>query len=135
MKKKQFTEALNRLRIIKEKYKILPYIQQQFKNDILVISESFGILYDIDAETLKEVRDFEDKYEATVYHIIRSFTEFGVLDSYLYVSKYEEEWGADNEDLQTGFPLVYVNNRDDEFCSEFGSIQFIGINGGLKRVQ
>ena len=52
----------------------------------------FGILYDADEKLKQEIADFEAEHNALVYHVIRSYTEFGTWDSYLYVSNYPDEW-------------------------------------------
>ena len=54
--------------------------------------------------------------------VVRSYTEFGTMDSYLYVSKHKDEWEADRELIKEGQTIAYVINRNDEFCSEIGSI-------------
>ncbi len=90
-----------------------------------VISQSeppMGGIYWLDEEQLKRVREFEEKNNALVYHVIHSFTTYGEMESYLYVTDYEEEWPEDHEDIKAGQQLVYVYNRDMPDCSEFGSI-------------
>ena len=51
----------------------------------------------------------------------------------LYVSKNEDEWEYDKDDLKAGYPLAYVKNVSDDFCSEFGSIGVRQQFGGLVR--
>ena len=54
--------------------------------------------------------------------------------SYLYVSKYKEEWEMDVNDLGEGYPVVYVENLEDPECSEFGSIRIFPNGDGLIRI-
>lgn len=112
-----------------------PYIKAFEKKDEIFLSEMTGGVYDLSNEKeLKEkIKEFETEYNALVYHVIHTFTEFGELYSFLYVSDYEEEWEYDNESLKEGYALVYVWNKDDEWCSEFGEIGVRGKFGGIVR--
>ncbi len=56
-----------------------------------------------------------------------------MLLAYLYVSKHQEEWQYDRENLQEGIVFCYVDNITDNFCSEFGYIGFKSQIGGLVR--
>ena len=130
MREKQKAEAIKRmkkLRIIKDA------IKQFEEEDIVMISEN-GFLYWLDDEQKKVVKEFEDEYDALVYIVIHSRTSFGELYSMMYVSKYEEEWSMDNDDLKEGYAVAYVKNLDDDWCSEIGSIVVQNRFGGLVRV-
>lgn len=113
-------EAIARMELLG----ILPDTIRQFeKEDLISRSDPpFGVFYWVEGEDLKHLREFENKNNALVYMVVRSYHEIGKMDSYLFVSDYEEEWKQDREDLQDGQSLAYVNNLDDEWCSEFGSI-------------
>ena len=76
---------------------------------------------------------FEEEYNAVVYHVIHSHTNFGELLSLLYVSEHEEEWEYDREDLEEGIAVAYVENLTYWDCSEMGSIGIEPRNGGLAR--
>ena len=91
------------------------------------------MLYWLDSDQQAIVDEFEQEHNALVYHVIHNFTEFGELYALLYVSAHEDEWGYDQDDLKCGFPLAYVKNVDDDFCSEFGSIGIKPQYGGLVR--
>ena len=79
------------------------------------------------------VKEFEEKYNAIVYHIIHNYTEFGELYSLLFVSQHKEEWDWDNEDIKNNIAMVYVKNIDEDAFSEFGSIGIKSQFGGLVR--
>ena len=83
---------------------------------------------------LKIVEEFEKEYNALVYFGIRSYTAFGKLDSFLYVSDHEDEWEYDNADLKDGYVVAYVYNYDDHWCSELGGIAVKEKFGGLVRI-
>lgn len=109
-------------------------IRQFQKEDLVSYSEPpMGANYWLDEEQQKLVKAFEKEYNALVYFVIRSYTQFGKLDSFLYVSDHEEEWEMDNEDLEDGYALAYVHNYDMEDFSEFGSIGVQERFGGLIR--
>ena len=107
---------------------------QQFKSDMVSYSEPTGANYWIDDEQKAIVKKFEEEYNALVYFGIRSYTEFGKLDSFLYVSDHEEEWEYDNEDIKDGYAYAYVHNYDVPEFSEIGGITVRERFGGLVRV-
>ena len=109
-------------------------IQQFAKQGLVSYSEPpMGANYWLDDEQEQIVKKFEEEYNALVYFAIRSYTEFGQLDSFLYVSDYEEEWEMDNEDLEDGYAYAYVYNYDVPDFSELGSIGVQERFGGLIR--
>lgn len=125
-------EAIERMKALG----IFPETIRQFERDGYVsISEPpIGAFFWADGEDMKRIRQFEAEFNALVYLVIRSFTTIGKMDSYLYVSDYEDEWESDREDLSTGETVAYVYNHDAPDCSEIG---YIGIEktpaAGLKR--
>lgn len=135
----QVTEALLRMK----KLNLLGGVVEQFKDcGKLLKSENFcvgnrenriPILYDLsDAET-QMVRKWEEETGNMVYHVVQNRMVFGLCYSFLYVSKYTEEWEMDNEYLEEGMPLVYVKNVDDDMCSEYGSIGIKPMHGAILR--
>jgi hypothetical protein len=126
-------EAIKRMKAL-DLYK--PYITLFEKENKIFLSEMTGGVYEFNdnTELVTKVKEFEEEYDALVYHVIRTMTQFGELYNFLYVSKYEEEWEMDNEDISEGYALAYVWNKTDEWCSEFGSIGVQGKFGGIVRV-
>jgi hypothetical protein len=92
-----------------------------------------GILFWLTDVEQQMIREWEDTTGNIAYHIIRNNLEFGLCYSILYISQYQEEWENDIADLQDGYPIAYVLNADDEFCSEYGSIGIKPFFGGLLR--
>lgn len=125
-------EAIKRMKAL-DLYK--PYITLFEKNNQIFLSEMTGGVYEFnnDEELVAKVKAFEEEYDALVYHVIRTMTQFGELYNFLYVSKYVEEWEMDNDDISEGYALAYVWNKTDEWCSEFGSIGVQGKFGGIVR--
>lgn len=135
-KNEQIAEAIDRLTTIRKLYNTVPDILRDFKEGVVHKSEYTGLLYwtHDDPKCQQEIEAFEKKTGSVVYHVVRTQLEFGLCDSFLFVSKYKEEWGRDREALTEGYPFVYVANYDDPWCSEFGSIGIKGSLGGLKRI-
>ena len=110
-------------------------IEQFEKEGYISISEPpFGAYYWAEGEDLDRIHKFEQEHNAVVFMVIRSYTNFGKLDSMLFVSDYPEEWEDDNELLKENSALAYVYNHDDPWCSEMGSIGYrLTIAAGLAR--
>ena len=125
----QKQEAISRMKMLK----LYEPVIEDFKRGQLYKSEAYGVLYWLNEEEEKLVRDFEKEYNAVVYHIIKSNTEFGELLTYLFVSQHKEEWTGDREDIKENISFCYVKNLTTEYFSEFGSISFMPMIGGLVR--
>lgn len=96
MRDKQKAEAIARMRMLD----IFPETIKQFDCDGKVsISESLArAFYWAEGWDLDRIEQFEEDHNALVYLVIRSYTTYGKMDSYLYVSQYEEEWTQDRAD-------------------------------------
>lgn len=127
-------EAVERMKLLE----IYPETIRQFeKENFVSISEPpFGAFYWAEDESLELIKSFEKRTDALVYLVIRSYTEFGKMDNYLFVSDYkDEEWNMDRADLLKQMSLSYVYNYDVPEFSEFGTIGFKPtIAAGLVRV-
>lgn len=127
---KQEAEAVERMKLLE----LYPQVINEFeKEKLLYKSEFFGILYWLDEDEKKIVKDFEEKNHAVVYHIVKSLTPCGTMLSIFYVSDDESEWTLDKEGMGNGVQLCYVKNMLIDEWSEFGYISFRKCNGGLMR--
>lgn len=126
-------EAIKRMQILGL---FRPCIKAFEKYDELQLTEPNGSLYEFsgDEELNAKIKEFEEEYNALVYHVIHTYTQFGELYNFLYVSDYEEEWEYDNADVKEGYAVAYVWNKTDEWMSEIGSIVVREFIGGLVRV-
>lgn len=126
-------EAIKRMKVLGL---FQPCINAFEKHDELQLSEHYGGLYEFndDKELKAKVKEFEEEYDALVYHVIHTYTQFGELYNFLYVSDYEEEWEFDRADVRAGYAVAYVWNKSDEWCSEIGSIAVREFMGGIVRV-
>ena len=125
-------EAIKRMRAMH----IIPDAIKQFKNDdVVMVSEPpLGGLYWLNDEEKEMVSKFEQENNALVYLVVRSFTNLGTMDNIFYVSDYQDEWEMENEDIKDNYAFVYVVNYDMPDFSEFGSIAWKSIGGGVLRV-
>lgn len=78
------------------------------------------------------ISEFEAQHNALVYLVIRSESLVGIMDSYLFVSASEDEWGQDCDLLSRDEPCphVYVYNVTSPKCSQFGYIPIKKTDGG-----
>lgn len=126
----QLNEAIARMK----KLKLHPNTIADLKNGTVNVSYHMGALYWADDDQKKIIADFENKTGALVYHCISTNTEFGLLFNMLFVSKHEDEWEIDNEDIENLFPIAMVENLSDSLCSDMGCIGVKPIFGGLVRI-
>ena len=126
-------EAVKRMNLLG----IYPETIRQFDEEGYVsLSEPpFGAYFWVQGEELERIREFEEKYTALVYTVVRGrYLEIGTLDAYLYVSDEREEWEYDAENFGHGEAFAYVYNHDYPCMSEFGYIGVkLGIAAGLIR--
>lgn len=124
-------EAIKRMRAMK----LFNDAIRQFKeDDIVMISEPpFGGLYWLNDEQKRVVKSFENEWNALVYLVVRAHTNIGMMDHIFYVSNHKEEWDMDNMDIADGCACVYVVNHSMPECSEFGTILWRNVGGGILR--
>lgn len=143
LKTLQREEAIARLEIL-EKKGLHPNVLREFKASGRVnYSERVnfaglvcGVLYWLDGEEryASVVQEFEEEHGALVYHLTHERTSFGELIDLFYISREQDEWELDREDLNNGYALSYVHNfADPDFLSEFGGISYTVSGGGLVR--
>ncbi len=114
------TEAIARMKALGS----FPDTIKQFKDDdyISISEPPVGAFYWAEGADLQRIKDFEKQHDALVYAVVRTYSNIGKMDSYLYVSDYRDEWGQDTEDIKNMAPLAYVYNHDMPDCSEFGCV-------------
>lgn len=129
LKQAQVTETLLRMK----KLKIHDPVIQDFHKSGKLYKSEIGILYWLDEEEERMVREWERETGNIVYHVIPNNFEYGFCYSLLYVSPYPEEWKADDIDLENGLPIVHVINKDRPDFSEYGTIGVQPAYGGVIR--
>ena len=125
-------EAIQRMKALG----IVPGVIKEFERyDIVEVTEPpLGGLYYLNEDQKKMVADIENEHNCLVYLVVRSYTSIGMMDSFLIVSDYEEEWEYDREDIENDIVFTYTHNYDEPMWSEFGSIGIKKIGGGLIRI-
>lgn len=106
-----------------------------FKNSGVVTVSYQGSLTELSEAQAKKVCEFEKETGFLVYHAIRTDTGIGILLTLLYVSNALDEWKAECEGLDEGYPNSYVVNMDDDICSEFGLVGIRKRAGYLVRTE
>ena len=129
-KKLKAIELMTKLDIYK------PYIKGfKEENEVYYFEEFAGFWAFQEPELVKKIKEIEQKHNCLVYAVTHEFTEFGECYDLLLVSDYKEEWDYELEKISpnTYSAFAYVWNKDDEWCSEFGSIGIQSFGGGVKR--
>ena len=127
-------EAIKRMKALK--YFSLSI--QEFKRygKIMVNEPPHGAHYyiDDDPELVKKIQEMEEENNVLVYAVVRAWTEFGQLDSILYVNDWIQDWKYFYEDLKDGITYTYTFNRETPEYSDYGSIRIMrGCAAGLLR--
>ena len=133
MKEKQKAKAVE---IMKRMDIYKPYIEGFEKEDKVCFFEQFGGFWVYqEPEVEAKMKELEKEYGCTVYAITHEFTQFGECYSFLLVSKYEEEWDrCVVSEKNNHYAFAYVWNKDDDWCSEFGTVVVKSFGGGIKRI-
>lgn len=132
LQKEEAIKRLTRLNIYK------PYINGfKAKAQEVCFFERFGGYWVYqEPEIEAKMKEIEQEYGCTVYAITHEFTEFGECYDFLMVSKYEEDWDYELEQVQgnTFYAYAYVWNKTDDWCSETGTIGVKSFGGGIARI-
>ncbi len=129
-KKEKAIELLKELDIYK------PYIQGFRERDQVCFFENYGGYWiDQEPELYAKMKEIEKKNSCLVYAVTHEYTEFGECYSFLIVTNYKSEWKTlmwSEGNKHAAF--AYVWNKDDDWCSEFGSVMVQSFGGGIKRI-
>ena len=117
-KKEKAIEIMKKMDIYK------PYIKGFEERDQVCFFEMFGGFWiDQEPEIYNKMKEPEKKHNCKVYAVTHEYTEFGELYDFLIVTDYPEEWDTlvySQGNRHTTF--AYVWNKNDDWCSEFGSV-------------
>ena len=115
-----------------------PYIKKFEKDGTVTLFERFGGYYideNQEPELFKKIREFETETGSLVYAVTHEIFEFGEYYNFLCISKYEEDWDYSVETtLQGSYVWSYVWNKNNDICSEYGTIGVISFGGGIQRI-
>ena len=131
IKKEIFDETIERMKLLKLDDRCIEAVAKGKGWE----SEGYGALYEVNDKEQQIIDKFEANHEnCLVYHMIHNKFEFGECYSMLYVSGDKDEWQRDKEDIKDGYVFAWVENVDNDWCSEFGSIAIKPSFGGLVRL-
>ena len=113
-----------------------PYIKGFRESDKVCFFERFGGYWvEQEPEIYNKMKEIEQEYNCTVYAITHEFTQFGECYSFLLVTNYKSEWkNLVVTENGTHYAFAYVWNKDDEWCSELGTVGVKSFGGGITRV-
>lgn len=113
-----------------------PYIKGFKEKDNVCFFENYGGFWAYqEPELIEKAKEIEEKYNCVVYAITHEYTDFGECYSFLIVTDYEEEWDSLlKKDGNHYYAFAYVWNKDDDYCSELGTITLSSFGGGLRRI-
>lgn len=113
-----------------------PYIKGFRENNKVCFFERFGGYWvEQEPEIYNKMKEIEKEYNCTVYAITHEFTQFGECYSFLLVTNYKSEWkNLVVTENGTHYAFAYVWNKDDEWCSELGTVGVKSFGGGITRV-
>lgn len=131
MKELMREEALKRMKFLNMHENVISEFKREGKLNKTVTK---GILYWLSEEEMEMVKAWEEETGNVVFHVMENKFEFGHCYSFLYISKYQEEWEMDMELMKDNICYAYVKNVDDEICSEYGTVGILPIFGGVIRV-
>lgn len=129
-KKQKAIELMKKLDIYE------PYIRGFEKDNLVCYFEGFGGFWVYqEPELMNKIKEFEREHNTLVYAVTHEYTSFGECYDLLYISDFKGDW---NEMLikqgNTFYAYAYVWNKDDEYCSELGTIALRSFGGGIERV-
>ena len=130
IKKEKAIELMKKLDIYK------PYIKGFKNEDTVCYFENYGGYWAYQEPGLIEkTKELEEQYNCLVYAITHEYTAIGEMYSFLIITDYEEEWDTLLEKYGNQYyAFAYVWNKDDDMCSEFGTIALSSFGGGIRRI-
>ena len=130
IKKEKAIELMKKLDIYK------PYIKGFKNEDTVCYFENYGGYWAYQEPGLIEkIKELEEQYNCLVYAITHEYTAIGEMCSFLIITDYEEEWDTLLEKYGNQYyAFAYVWNKDDDMCSEFGTIALSSFGGGIRRI-
>ena len=130
IKKEKAVELMKKLDIYR------PYIKGLQKEDNVCYFENYGGYWAWqEPDLMKKVKELEEEHNCLVYAITHEYTSIGEMYSILIITDYEEEWDTLLEKYRNQYyAFAYVWNKDDDDCSEFGTVALSSFGGGIRRI-
>jgi len=144
MKTKQHNEAIKRMKQLKFDKCVFTDFEKGIihRSEVNYFADVIFLLEDEEKQFIKNwqledeekqfIKNWQEETGNLAYHIIKNNTEMGMMYSILYVSKNEDEWAMEKEDISEGKSLAYCGIDLDNTFFEYG---LIGISPTIEGVQ
>ncbi len=109
-------------------------VREYFEQGKLSISHCEVGLKEMSPAEVQAVKEHEEEFNDLIFHAVYTNTNIGPMISYLFISKYEEDWHMDIPLIEENKIYSYVENMNDKICSEYGIIVFDIDKGCMRRV-
>lgn len=121
-------EAIERLKMLNVHKNVL---NEFIIENILNKSEGKnGILYWLSDKEQEKVKEYEEKWNVLVYHVIKTYTlDLGILYDLLYITNKKEYWEDERKRLKNELVLSHTIGPFEES----GDIVVKQVNGGVVR--
>lgn len=104
-------EAIERMKLLKLNKQIINEFE---KLDKIYVSEIKGNLQKANDEQLEMVKEYEEKKQVRIYHIIHQKTESKDISFFLYVDPNSKEWKAEKRDIELGYECALCFKQTKE---------------------
>ena len=122
-------EAINRMKMLLLHQNVINEFKKE--NKLNKSEGPLGTLYWLDEEEKDIIKEYEEKWNVLVYHIIKSFTvDMGTIYDLLYITDEKDFWEEERKMLEQGIVLSHTKSQ----FSESGDIFVINVSGGLARL-
>lgn len=122
-------EAINRMKMLLLHQNVINEFKTE--NKLNKSEGPLGTLYWLDEEEKEMVKEYEEKWNVLVYHLIKTFTkDMGVIYDLLYITDEKNYWEEERKRLEQGIVLSHTKSQ----FSESGDIFVINVSGGLARL-
>ena len=130
------TQQEKAIEILKQMDIYTPYIKGFQEKGMVCFFERFGGYWAYQNKELSaKIKKIEQKYGCLVYAVTHDYSSIGEMYSLLLITKYPKEWdGLVETDGNIHTCFAYVWNKDDDWCSEFGSVMVQSFGGGIRRI-
>ena len=122
-------EAINRMKMLLLHQNVINEFKTE--NKLNKSEGPLGTLYWLDEEEKGMVKEYEEKWNVLVYHVIKTFTkDMGIIYDLLYITDEKNYWEEERKRLEQGIVLSHTKSQ----FSESGDIFVINVSGGLARL-
>lgn len=136
IKQEMKEQAVKQMKALKLKSKLIE--EFELNNKIYKSKKLIPLILELSDEEQQMVKEYENKWNVIVYHVINISSN--VLNQYelLYVSKDKDVWEDDIEDIKKGFvisqTIIKENTTNATLEDIAGIIGIKSLEGGLIRV-